>query len=119
MKNGVVLDSRKIVDKAFSVAVHGYSPREVDEFLDIVATDYETYEQNLNKAIQESKALKNKNDDLIRQNSELEAKVAILNNKLASISDNTEVSRSNLDLLNRIKVLESALHKAGIDPTKI
>ena len=54
MKNGIVLDSKKIIDKTFSVSVKGYRALEVDEFLDIVANDYDEFLnefERLNKEI--------------------------------------------------------------------
>ena len=39
------LDAKKILDKEFHVDLKGYSPSEVDEFLDLVISDYQLYEQ--------------------------------------------------------------------------
>ncbi len=119
MKNSVMLDSKKILDKTFNVAVKGYRALEVDEFLDIVADDYDKFNEEIEKLKKNYELLKTKNDSLFKQMSDLETKNAILSNKISSIGENTAVSLSNLDLLNRIKKLESELYKAGIDPTKI
>lgn len=119
MKNGIVLDSKKIIDKTFSVSVKGYRALEVDEFLDIVANDYDEFVEIQDKLNKDLETLKNQNKEYFKQISELEAKNAMLSNKISSIKDDMAVSISNLDLLNRIKKLEDALFKAGIDPTKI
>ncbi len=115
----LVLDSKKIVDKTFSVSVKGYRALEVDEFLDVIANDYDTFLDEQEKISKELNALKAQNKEYFKQISELEAKNSLLSDRLSSITDDTAVSLSNLDLLNRIKKLEDALHKAGIDPTKI
>lgn len=119
MKSRIALDSNKIIDKTFSVSVKGYRALEVDEFLDIVANDYEAFEEEFNKINKELETLRNQNKEYFKQISELEAKNTMLSNKISSIKDDTAVSISNLDLLNRIKKLEDALYKAGIDPTKM
>lgn len=119
MKSEILLDSKKIVDKAFSVSVKGYRALEVDEFLDLVANDYEKFEDELEKLAKCNEALTKKNEEYFKTISDLETKNAMLSNKVSAIKDDTAVSLSNLDLLNRIKRLEDALYKAGIDPTKI
>ncbi len=119
MKNGIVLDSKKVVDKVFTPAAKGYRPLEVDEFLDIVADDYDAFAEQIEKLKKENENLKKSFDNLTKQNYDLEAKLALYQNKVSNIGENLEVSRSNLDLLNRIRALEKALYKAGIDPTKI
>lgn len=119
MKNGIVLDSKKVVDKAFSASVKGYRTLEVDEFLDIVAEDYDTFFSQIDKFNKEIDSLKKTINNLTKQNYDLEAKLALYQNKVSVIDDDLKVSRSNLDLLNRIQKLENALYKAGIDPTKI
>ncbi|MCH5179649.1 MAG: DivIVA domain-containing protein [Erysipelotrichales bacterium] len=119
MKSGIVLDSKKIIDKTFSASVKGYRALEVDEFLDLVANDYDEFANELEKLNKELDSIKTQNKEYFKQISELEAKNAMLSNKISSIKDDTAVSLSNLDLLNRIKKLEDALFKAGIDPTKL
>lgn len=119
MKSEILLDSKKIVNKAFSVSVKGYRAIEVDEFLDMVADDYEKFESELDKLQKCNEALVKKNEDYFKRISDLETKNAMLSNKVSAIKDDTAVSISNLDLLNRIKRLEDALFNAGIDPTKI
>ena len=50
------LNSQKIVDKEFRGKKPGYDPLEVDEFLDVVITDYvqmEKYINEVNKTINE------------------------------------------------------------------
>jgi len=119
MNGKVMLDSKKVIDKVFSPAANGYKALEVDHFLDIVANDYDELALVISKLEKELENTKKSNEELSKQNYDLEAKLALYENKVSLIGDNLEVSRSNLDLLNRIKNLENALYKAGIDPTKI
>ena len=114
------LNSQKIVDKEFHGKKPGYDPLEVDEFLDVVITDYvqmEKYINEVNKTINElqktCKIYKDRLDNVEVQNE-------ILNDKLKNISDNdSNVTLSNIDLLKKISLLEQALFKAGIDPNNI
>ena len=41
------LDAKTILDKQFHVDLKGYNPQEVDEFLDMVISDYQAYDQTL------------------------------------------------------------------------
>ena len=45
MENKLNLDPQTILDKEFHVDFKGYSPAEVDEFLDSVIQDYQVYER--------------------------------------------------------------------------
>ena len=44
MDNVITLTVDEILSKEFSVDFKGYTPIEVDQFLDIVMADYKTYE---------------------------------------------------------------------------
>lgn len=114
------LNSQKIMDKEFSGKKPGYDALEVDEFLDLVISDYdkmEKYVNDVNKVIVElqktCKVYKDRLDNIEVQNE-------ILSDRLKNISDNdSNVSLSNIDLLKKISLLEQALFKAGIDPNSI
>ena len=41
------LNAKAILDKQFNVDLKGYAPREVDEFLDKVIADYQTYDETI------------------------------------------------------------------------
>ena len=47
MENKLNLDPQTILDKEFHVDFKGYSPAEVDEFLDSVIQDYQIYERKI------------------------------------------------------------------------
>jgi DivIVA domain-containing protein len=113
------LNSRKIVDKEFKAKRNGYDALEVDEFLDEVVDDYVALEQYVN-------ALEKKVDDLQKdvklyktRLDQAEIQNEIMSKKLENISENDNASLSNLEYLKRISLLEQALFKAGIDPSKI
>lgn len=115
----VKLTTLDIINKEFQANVKGYKAIEVDEFLDEIVKDYESFEQDLLELRQKNDALVSANDKAKKKIAELEANNAILLAKVKNIKDNSKVSLENIDLLNRIKSLENALYKAGINPTKI
>ena len=55
-KNSLILDIDTIINKQFNIEFKGYSPIEVDQFLDSIGHDYDTYNQiieELNEKIYE------------------------------------------------------------------
>ena len=119
MKVQTKLNSQKILDKEFSAKKPGYDALEVDKFLDIIVEDYyelEKYISNLEKQYDELnktvKLYKGRLDQMEIQN-------AVMTDKLSNISNNESASLANIDLLKRISLLEQALYKAGVDPSKI
>lgn len=113
------LSSEKILRKKFSPNVKGYDSLEVDQFLDRVIEDYryvELFQKGELPAIEELKA---QNKAYKEKISELEIQNALYSEKFKNLDDDTNVSLSNIDLLKRIKSLESALYRLGKDPNKI
>lgn len=119
MKIETKLNANKILDKEFAAKKTGYDALEVDKFLDAIVEDYSTFESYI-------KELENKVDELSQtlklyksRMDNMEIQNAVMSDKLSNISNNESCSLSNIDLLKRISVLEHALYKAGVDPTKI
>lgn len=119
MNLNLKFDPKKIVDHEFSGKKPGYDALQVDRFLDEIVTDYiamEKFKKEANLMIEElDKTCKLYKSRL----NEVEVKNVVLNEKLKNISDNVDASLSNIDLLKRISLLEQALFKAGVDPSKI
>ena len=118
-ENSIKLNAVKIYDKVFTPNVKGYDPDEVDAFLDEIIKDYTAFEKYYTEAntyIGELEESLRKEKEKVR---ELTVEKARLSNRLEGISDNDDVSLSNIQLLQRIKKLEEALYRLGEDPTKI
>ena len=47
MSDKIKLTAQNILEKEFKTAMRGYKPEEVDQFLDIVIRDYETFHQEI------------------------------------------------------------------------
>ncbi|WP_079530091.1 MULTISPECIES: cell division regulator GpsB [Halobacillus] len=52
------LDGKTILEKDFKTSMRGYNQEEVDEFLDQVIQDYETFNKEIDRLIQENDRLK-------------------------------------------------------------
>ncbi len=113
------LDSNKIFHKVFEGTKPGYNALQVDTFLDIVIKDYETMEKYVTEIDQVIDNLKQSNRLLKNRLDLVESQKAVMEEKLKNISDNVNASRSNIEYLQRISVLEKALLNAGIDPNTL
>ncbi|MCX5774841.1 MAG: DivIVA domain-containing protein [Firmicutes bacterium] len=113
------LSAEKILRKKFSPSTKGYGALEVDQFLDRVIEDYRYIELFSKSELPGIEDLKTQNKAYKDRISELEIQNALLQEKFKNLDDDTNISLSNIDLLKRIKALESALYRLGKDPNKI
>ncbi|AIF43604.1 cell division regulator GpsB [Virgibacillus sp. SK37] len=88
----VQLSGKDILEKEFKTAMRGYNQEEVDEFLDSVIQDYDTFNQEIERLQQENERLKKTSQDQTRTRS--------------SVQQNTQV---NYDVLKRLSNLEKAV----------
>ena len=99
-----------LLEKSFTISNRGYSPREVDEFLDEIIADYENI-----KAIEDY--YKTQNIALQKTNSILRSKVEDLENQLEMSKSGAYQSfdnSSNIDLIRKIASLESELYQTKL-----
>ena len=68
------LTTKDILQKEFKTSMRGYNPTEVDEYLDEVIRDYESYNKELTQ-------LKAENDRLLSKIDELTKQASIANHK--------------------------------------
>lgn len=116
------LSAQEVNSKEFSGKNGGYDALQVDKYLDLIVSDYIAFEQYVNTTNKTVKAF----EDLRRtcetykvKLSESEYKQALLQEELNILKQNEGISVSNIELLQRISVLEQALYKLGKDPSKI
>ena len=102
MAGKVNLDIQTILDKQFDIDFKGYSPAEVDSFLDLVMEDYQTYQEitaELNQKIAE----------LERTNASLRAKLIEEEGRTRALEQSATPAAqgaANVDILKRISRLE-------------
>lgn len=116
------LSAKEINSKEFQAKNGGYDALQVDKYLDLVVNDYIAFEQFKN-AIQK---LADNYEDLRKtcevyksKLSEAEYQNVILKDELGVLKQNEGTASSNIELLQRISVLEQALYNLGKDPSKI
>ncbi|MCI5773865.1 MAG: DivIVA domain-containing protein [Erysipelotrichaceae bacterium] len=103
MTNKLNLDIHTILDTQFNIDFKGYSPKDVDAFLDLVMEDYETY-QNISAQLNERVS------ELERTNASLRAKLIELEAKARSYEESSSANISNVDILKRISRLEQEVY---------
>jgi DivIVA domain-containing protein len=86
----IQLNGKDILEKNFKVAMRGYNQEEVDEFLDTVIQDYESFQQEIDR-------LKQENDRLKKQSDQPKSRPATTNHQV------------NYDILKRLSNLEKAV----------
>jgi DivIVA domain-containing protein len=119
MASKINFNSETLNNLKFTKNVKGYDPYQVDVSLDKVVSDYRFYEAFYIEAkdyISKLEGEIKKSRDEIRSK---DIEIAKINKRIAGIKDKTNVSSENIELLQRIDLLERALYSRGIDPTKI
>ncbi|MDR3215032.1 MAG: DivIVA domain-containing protein [Bacilli bacterium] len=100
------LNSEIILDKPFDVDIRGYSAKQVDMFLDVVYSDYLSFETTVAEMQQEIQNLKTANDALQKQ-LESSLKNQVVSNELMP----TETINT-IDILKRLAKLEQDVYNA-------
>jgi len=119
MEEKLILTPKDILEKQFEKDVKGYNPEEVDDFLDEIIKDYQTFKQFQNDYQEYISSLEVTIKKLKEQIRELEIKNSQLNTRVSVIKDGNNVTNENIGLLNRIDALEKALYSLGKNPKEI
>lgn len=106
-QDGITLTVKEILEKQFKIDTRGYRPQEVDKFLDIIISDYETYERKLRDVEVDKK-------ELIEENIRLKQEIRSLRTKLDVVKENTRPDVSNADVLRRLSNLEKIIYGKDI-----
>lgn len=116
------LSAKEINAKEFQAKDGGYDALQVDKYLDLVVNDYiafEQFEHSMQKLVEEFDSLKNTCEDYKNKLSESEYQRVLLQEELNVVKQNDGSSISNIELLQRISLLEQVLYDLGKDPSKI
>lgn len=98
------LTQKEILEKDFKTKMRGYDPTEVDEFLDVVIRDYESFQAEIDKLKSENNRLLDKLDEQAKQ--------------LNTQNQNQNQSGSNVtnfDILKRLSNLERHVFGSKLD----
>lgn len=95
-----------ILEKEFKIDTRGYRLKEVDQFLDLVISDYGTFIEVIKKQEQEKDRL---SEEIIRLKQQL--RDANMDVELAKAStNNSNSSVNNIDILKRLSKLEKIIY---------
>lgn len=114
------LSKDDILNKKFKVSHKGYDMKEVDSYLDLIISDYDSIDSINEEYDKKIKELENR---IIELNNEI--KLLKEENELKSLSfvkdnENIDVSKiDNLYLLKRCSKYEKKLYSMGVNPSKI
>ncbi|AKP47528.1 MULTISPECIES: cell division regulator GpsB [Bacillus] len=100
LSNKVKLTAKDILEKEFKTSMRGYNQEEVDQFLDLVIKDYETFHQAIEELQKENLRLKMK----LEKASKVESpSMSRLQTQPAS---QPQPAVTNYDILKRLSNLE-------------
>jgi DivIVA domain-containing protein len=107
------LTTKDILQKEFKPALRGFNTEEVDEFLDLIIRDYESYEKEI-------ASLKNELERVKHSAGSSDSSRASTNQRSKSTSVPQTKGTTNYDILRRLSKLEKAVfggQNAKVDPT--
>lgn len=103
------LTTKDILQKEFKSAMRGYNVAEVDEYLDMVIRDYESYSKDLSYLQSENERLMSRVDELTKQ--------AVLAKPTQSNVSSVGSGVTNFDILKRLSNLEKHVFGSKLDET--
>ncbi len=101
------LTAKDILQKEFTKAMRGYNTAEVDEYLDSIIRDYDSYQKDV-------VYLKNENERLISKIDELSKQLALAKKSTPS---NPGSGVTNFDILKRLSNLEKHVFGSKVENT--
>ena len=103
------LTTKDILQKEFKSAMRGYNVAEVDEYLDMIIRDYESYQKDLSYLQSENERLMSRVDELTKQ--------AVLAKTTQSNASSVGSGVTNFDILKRLSNLEKHVFGSKLDET--
>ena len=103
-QNRIMLTPQDILDKDFKIDTRGYRLKEVDEFLDVIISDYEQF-YNIVDSLEKEKAELLKEIMTLKQ----ELRNATMNAEIVKEGSST-IEVTNVDILRRLSQLEKEVY---------
>ncbi len=101
------LSPKDILEKEFKIDTRGYRLKEVDQYLDLIISDYEQFFKILKDKDKEKEELLDEIMSLKQENRNLKASLEIAK---ASEDDESSKAVSNVDLMKRLSQLEKIVY---------
>ena len=108
--NEIKHNADELLDKQFEIVNRGYSPKEVDAFLDEIIADYESIKEIEDYYKVQNIALQKTNSILRSKIEDLEIQVEMSKGGGYQMVDNS----SNIDLIKKIAKLEGELYQTKL-----
>ncbi|MBF8807996.1 MAG: cell division regulator GpsB [Enterococcus lacertideformus] len=104
----LVYSPKDILQQEFKTKMRGYDPIEVDEFLDNIIKDYETYSKEL-------LALQEENDKLSAKIAQLSKTQGAAQTRVQQVKTPKSAAVTNFDILKRLSNLEREVFGKKLD----
>ena len=101
------LSSKDILEKEFKIDTRGYRLKEVDQFLDLIISDYETFFKIIKEKDKEKEELLDEIMSLKQENRNLKTSLEIAK---TSEEEQSGKNVSNLDIMKRLSQLEKIVY---------
>ena len=102
-QNKISLKPQDILEKEFKIDTRGYRLKEVDQFLDIIISDYE----ELFKIIRQNEREK---EELLQEIMQLKQEIRNIKTNLEVVKGKGEREVTNVDIMRRISQLEKYVY---------
>ena len=102
------LSSKDILEKEFKIDTRGYRLKEVDQFLDLIISDYEQFFKIIKDKDKEKEELLDEIMSLKQENRNLKTSLEIA--KTGEDEDGGNRAVSNVDILKRVSQLEKIVY---------
>lgn len=102
------LSSKDILEKEFKIDTRGYRLKEVDQFLDLIISDYEQFFKILKDKDKEKEELLDEIMSLKQENRNLKTSLEIA--KTSEDDESGNKGTSNVDIMKRLSQLEKIVY---------
>ena len=102
------LSSKDILEKEFKIDTRGYRLKEVDQFLDLIISDYEQFFKILKDKDKEKEELLDEIMSLKQENRNLKTSLEIA--KTSEDDESGNKGSSNVDIMKRLSQLEKIVY---------
>ena len=120
MDNKIKKEDIDILNKKFNSSSNGYSPIEVDQFLDAVIEDINLKKTKINELLNTNYTLVQTNKDLQKQIDDISFQFKLFKSKFKNIKETDIIdNESSIELLKRVNAYECKLVEVGIDPKSL
>jgi len=102
------LSSKDILEKEFKIDTRGYRLKEVDQFLDLIISDYEQFFKILKDKDKEKEELLDEIMSLKQENRNLKTSLEIA--KTSEDDETGNKGTSNVDIMKRLSQLEKIVY---------